>query len=114
MLHTETSLTANKRSFLKLASLSALLFSVALLSGCKDEKAPTTTGGGSTPATAIVGDKIIIGEYGSMTGAQADFGIQTDNGIRLAKPFRHGRWRQLSIQVRCAEGRFCYAASGLL
>ena len=84
MPFTETNLTAQKRSFLKLASLSALLFSAVLLSGCKDAKTPAATEVGSTPAATIVGDKIIIGEYGSKTGAQADFGIQTDNGIRLA------------------------------
>src|SRR3954468_11052011 len=27
---------------------------------------------------------IVIGEYGSMTGSEATFGISTDNGIKLA------------------------------
>jgi branched-chain amino acid transport system substrate-binding protein len=29
-------------------------------------------------------DPIVVGEYGSMTGAQATFGISTDNGVKLA------------------------------
>jgi len=29
-------------------------------------------------------DEIIVGEYGSMTGSEATFGISTDNGVKLA------------------------------
>ena len=29
-------------------------------------------------------DEIVIGEYGSMTGSEATFGVSTDNGIKLA------------------------------
>src|SRR5439155_9641401 len=29
-------------------------------------------------------DEIVIGEYGSMTGSQATFGVSTDNGVKLA------------------------------
>src|SRR6185503_13756030 len=36
--------------------------------------------GGGTPATG----NIVIGHYASMTGAQATFGISTDQAIRLA------------------------------
>jgi branched-chain amino acid transport system substrate-binding protein len=34
--------------------------------------------------TARAADGIIIGEYGSMTGSEATFGISTDNGVKLA------------------------------
>src|SRR5437773_7719145 len=29
-------------------------------------------------------DEIIVGEYGSMTGSEATFGISTDNGVKMA------------------------------
>ncbi|MDQ2798698.1 MAG: ABC transporter substrate-binding protein [Armatimonadota bacterium] len=55
-----------------------LVFALPLiLSGCANK--PNATGGGGTASNAI-----IIGEYGSMTGAQATFGSATDNGIQLA------------------------------
>jgi branched-chain amino acid transport system substrate-binding protein len=46
-------------------------------------------------------DPIIVGEYGSMTGAQATFGISTDDGVKLAVNERnaaggiHGRMIKL-------------------
>ena len=62
-----------------------------MLAGCKDstEKggSATATSGSSTNGSAnntASGDEIVIGEYGSFTGKQSDFGIQTDNGIQLA------------------------------
>jgi branched-chain amino acid transport system substrate-binding protein len=36
------------------------------------------------PATLSRAADIVVGEFGSMTGAQATFGISTDNGIKLA------------------------------
>ena len=33
---------------------------------------------------AVVGDEIIIGEYGSMTGSESTFGVSTDKGIKMA------------------------------
>ncbi len=41
----------------------------------------TTTGDGAAPADA---DTILFGEVGSLTGAQATFGISTKNGIQMA------------------------------
>ncbi len=35
-------------------------------------------------AIAVRADDIVIGEYGSMTGSEATFGISTDNGVKLA------------------------------
>lgn len=58
------------------------------VAGCKDNAGSTstttvTTTPGSTTTTSG-GNEIVIGEYGSLTGAQADFGKQTDQGIQLA------------------------------
>src|SRR5947209_4559301 len=61
-----------------LAACGALL----VLAGCKDNNSASTPNGGTQ--TAGGGNEIIIGEYGSLTGAQADFGKQTDQGIQLA------------------------------
>jgi branched-chain amino acid transport system substrate-binding protein len=33
---------------------------------------------------ALAQDEIVIGEYGSMTGSEATFGISTDNGVKMA------------------------------
>lgn len=62
-----------RKSFL----LITLVLSIALL-GCprKTENGGTTTGGG--------GGEILIGEYGSLTGAEATFGNSTHNGIMMA------------------------------
>ena len=76
-------------------------FSLALcaglaMAGCKSENETNAgTSGGTTPATSGAtkntsnptstgGDKIVVGEYGSLTGDQADFGTQTHEGIQLA------------------------------
>ena len=42
--------------------------------------------GGSRGSTgqARAADPIVVGEYGSMTGSQATFGVSTDDGIKLA------------------------------
>jgi branched-chain amino acid transport system substrate-binding protein len=60
-----------------------LVLGLALaLSGCKDNAGPSSqNGGGQAP---VSGDQIFIAEYGSLTGPQADFGIQTHQGIQLA------------------------------
>ncbi|HXH92211.1 MAG TPA: ABC transporter substrate-binding protein [Thermoanaerobaculia bacterium] len=59
-----------------------ILISIAVLSfgllGC-----PPKENGGNTTTAAGSGE-ILIGEYGSMTGAQATFGQSTHNGIMMA------------------------------
>ncbi len=79
------------RSGRALAITAAAAVSVGLLSlvGCKDQSKP---GAGSTApgnqatdgGSAVSGDTILIGEYGSMTGDNSSFGIQNDAGVRLA------------------------------
>ncbi|HYH10114.1 MAG TPA: ABC transporter substrate-binding protein [Thermoanaerobaculia bacterium] len=60
-----------------------LVLSTALLSllliGC-----PPKTGETGAAAAGGEGGEIVVGEYGSMTGGQATFGVSTHNGIMLA------------------------------
>jgi branched-chain amino acid transport system substrate-binding protein len=46
-------------------------------------------GGGPTPSTG--GDTVLIGEYGSMTGSEATFGLSTHRGILLAISERNAK-----------------------
>lgn len=64
--------------------------------GCEEKKptgtTPATPASGAKPAattpastpTSATGNEIVIGHYGSLTGAEATFGKSTDNGIKLA------------------------------
>jgi branched-chain amino acid transport system substrate-binding protein len=55
------------------------------LSGCnKSNQSAPNAAGGTGAAPRVAGDVIKIGEIGSMTGAEATFGISTHNGIELA------------------------------
>jgi branched-chain amino acid transport system substrate-binding protein len=56
--------------------LLSLVLSLAMTGGCKKGNE-----GGSTSSST---GPIEIGEYGSMTGSEATFGISTDNGVKLA------------------------------
>jgi branched-chain amino acid transport system substrate-binding protein len=58
--------------FLTTAILSIVLF------GCPPKTTETATGTGGTEG------EIVIGEYGSLTGAEATFGVSTHNGVMLA------------------------------
>jgi len=69
------------------------------LTGCDGGSSPSNANAGKTAstgtsapsapaqptnaATVTVGD-VVIGHYGSLTGAEATFGLSTDNGIKLA------------------------------
>lgn len=57
--------------------LAALATAVALIAGCK----PGESGGGGTAAG---GDKIVIGEFASLTGKEAAFGQSSHKGTELA------------------------------
>lgn len=81
-------------SFVRTLALGAGL-GLTALTGCDSGTSPSNAGAGKTassgtttptpaaPATVTVGD-IVIGHYGSLTGAEATFGLSTDNGIKLA------------------------------
>lgn len=61
--------------------LAALAAAVTLVAGCK----PTESGGGSAGAgTSAGGDKIVIGEFASLTGKEAAFGQSSHKGTELA------------------------------
>jgi branched-chain amino acid transport system substrate-binding protein len=61
------------RNWRRLALLAASgVCCATLIAGCKNNQSAGT------------GDSILIGEYGSMTGATATYGISTDNGVQLA------------------------------
>src|SRR5688572_16600613 len=71
----------------------SFLFACFALFGCQQKPTPeqgegaTKPGETATSATAaqpLGADTILIGEVGSLTGAQATFGISTRNGIELA------------------------------
>jgi branched-chain amino acid transport system substrate-binding protein len=51
--------------------------------------------------TARGADEIVIGEYGSMTGSQATFGISTDDGVKLAVKQRNAAGGVNGKQIRC-------------
>lgn len=69
-----------KLGFWAFAAMGALT-----LSGCKkEEPAADSKPADAAAAPAETGDEIVIGHYGSLTGAQATFGKSTDNGIKLA------------------------------
>ena len=68
---------ATARLFGGLFSAAALTLTLA---GCANKTPSGGSGGGGGTAS----DAIVIGEFGSMTGAQATFGVATDNGIQLA------------------------------
>src|SRR6266849_5409947 len=53
---------------------------LAVMTGCPAKNESTT----GTSATTAGGGEILVGEYGSMTGAQATFGQSTHNGIMMA------------------------------
>lgn len=76
-------------AFNRLAS--TLVVAALALTGCTkksqtDEAGNATSAGAATQATkqAATGNEIVIGEYGSLTGSEATFGISTDNGVKMA------------------------------
>lgn len=68
----------------------ALLLVASILPGCKNEQ--SNSGGNA--------NEIVVGHYGSMTGATATFGQSTDEGIRLALDEINGAGGVLGKQIR--------------
>jgi branched-chain amino acid transport system substrate-binding protein len=64
----------------KLLNLLTITLAVALV-GCPPKNETSTSGGGNAASS---GGDILIGEYGSLTGAQATFGQSTHNAIMMA------------------------------
>lgn len=66
--------------------VASTLLALTLAPGCKKE--PTTASGtagqpGAAPAASTEGD-IVVGQYASLTGTEATFGVSTDDGVKLA------------------------------
>jgi branched-chain amino acid transport system substrate-binding protein len=68
---------------MRFPSAAAMAALALALASCQKKEAPAAPGA-PAPAAAAAGDKILVGHVGSMTGAQATFGVSTDNGIKLA------------------------------
>jgi branched-chain amino acid transport system substrate-binding protein len=83
---------------------------ICLFAGC-EKPGETSSGAPSTgPAsTAPSGGVIKIGEYGSMTGSEATFGISTDNGVKLAVKERNAaggvKGRQIQLIAYDDQGK---------
>ncbi|HEX8154429.1 MAG TPA: ABC transporter substrate-binding protein, partial [Thermoanaerobaculia bacterium] len=63
----------------KTGLLALMAISSLLLTGCPPKSGETGSGG-----TGSDGGEILVGEYGSLTGAEATFGQSTHNGITMA------------------------------
>lgn len=63
-----------------------LALAASWLGGCKE-----SGNGGSQSATSRAADKIVVGEYASMTGSEATFGQTTHEGILLALEEQNAR-----------------------
>lgn len=66
-----------------------LLVSAFFMAGCFSKKEPaptsqTTTAAAPTSAAPTNSNELVIGEFGSMTGPNATFGVSTHRGIELA------------------------------
>jgi branched-chain amino acid transport system substrate-binding protein len=64
----------------------AVLTTLALVAMACEKKSAEAPKTGAAPAAAIAptGDTILIGHVGSLTGAEASFGLSTDNALKLA------------------------------
>ena len=90
-----------------LYSLAAL---ICLLAGCEKPGETSSSTPSTGPAgTAASGGVIRIGEYGSMTGSEATFGISTDNGVKLAVKERNAaggvKGRQIQLIAYDDQGK---------
>jgi branched-chain amino acid transport system substrate-binding protein len=98
------------------ALVAGLSLAVFGLGGCDQKRNKSTGTGGSTGGTPSTG-AILIGHYGSMTGAQATFGSSTDNGIRLAVEERNAaggvKGRKIEVKTLDTAGKAQEAGSAV-
>jgi len=91
---------AGSRTLIVLSGLAIALVG----SGCANKSSDT-----STPSGSATGTPINIGEYGSMTGSTATFGVDTDDGVKLAVAQINGAGgifgHPLKIDLRDDEGK---------
>lgn len=93
-----------RRALLLLAGAAAL----ALTAGCERNRSATGQSGEGTGGTPSTGT-ILVGHYGSMSGAQATFGQSTDNGIQLAISERNAaggvKGRKVAVKTLDTAGK---------
>lgn len=102
-----------KRSHTRRGIVAIALAGVGLLmTGCGGNDSSDTSGTNGSTSNGSgngSGDVIKIGHYASMTGAQATFGVSTDNGIRLAMEERNAEGgidgKQIEIITYDDQGR---------
>ena len=78
--------------------------------GCERKRNQSeTTGNNSGTGGSVPTGPIVIGHYGSMSGAQATFGQSTDNGIQLAVAERNAaggvKGRKISVKTLDTAGK---------
>lgn len=88
----------------RISSVLVALAALALVTGC-EKKTQTTapkSAGATSTASAAASNVVLFGEVGSLTGAQATFGISTRNGIEMAidEANKEGGIKGKPIQVK--------------
>ena len=88
----------------------ALIALFCIVAGCEKPGESTATTGPSTSGSGGgSAGPIKIGEYGSMTGSEATFGISTDNGVKLAVKERNAaggiKGRQIQLIAYDDQGK---------
>lgn len=82
----------------------------ALAAGCERKRNQSArAGNGEGPGGTVSTGPIVVGHYGSLSGAQATFGKSTDNGVRLAVEERNAaggvKGRKISIVTVDTAGK---------
>ena len=84
------------------------LVAVVSLAACEQKRNKSTGAGGSTSSKPSTGP-ILIGHYGSISGAQATFGKSTDQGILLAVEERNAaggvKGRKIEVKTLDTAGK---------
>ena len=72
---------------------------------------------GSSTGSEASGNTILVGEYGSMTGGEATFGLSTDQGVKLAQKEINAaggvKGKQIELKTFDDEGKSENAAIGV-
>jgi branched-chain amino acid transport system substrate-binding protein len=76
---------------------------------CERKRNQSSTGGGEGTGGTVATGPIVIGHYGSISGAQATFGQSTDNGIKLAVAERNAaggiKGRKVDVKTLDTAGK---------
>ena len=103
----------NRASTRQLCGLFSAAAFALTFSGCANKTAGTSPGGDGSSASS----PIVIGEFASMTGAQATFGSSTDKGVQLAAAEINKAGgidgHQVAIHLENDEGQPDAAATGV-